>query len=110
MMQVTGEEGITLEDFMTYQKSRLVDTVYLQQDAYDPVDVSVPMARQLVLFELLEAIISMAPALTDKAEIRHHYLQLTGLLKNLNYSPHPSQEYQQLHARILDLAQLKSAG
>ena len=46
MMQVTGEEGITLEDFVTYQKSTLVDMVYLQQDAFDPVDVSAPLERR----------------------------------------------------------------
>ena len=46
MMQVTGEEGITLEDYVTYQKSLLLDMVYLQQDAYDKVDVSVPLERQ----------------------------------------------------------------
>ena len=46
MMQVTGEEGITLNDYVTYQKSLLLDMVYLQQDAYDKVDVSVPLDRQ----------------------------------------------------------------
>ena len=35
MMQVTGEEGITLEDYITFQKSFLLDMVYLQQDAFD---------------------------------------------------------------------------
>ncbi len=34
MMQVTGEEGITLADYVTYQKSLFLDMVYLQQDAY----------------------------------------------------------------------------
>jgi hypothetical protein len=29
---VTGEEGIILEDFVTYQKSLFLDMVYLQQD------------------------------------------------------------------------------
>jgi hypothetical protein len=34
MMQVTGEEGITLEDDCTWQKSVFVETAYLQQDAF----------------------------------------------------------------------------
>jgi V/A-type H+-transporting ATPase subunit A len=42
MMQVTGEEGVTLEDFLLYQKAQFVDMVYLQQDAFDDVDASVP--------------------------------------------------------------------
>jgi hypothetical protein len=39
MMQVTGEEGISLEDFVRYLKARLVDRVFLQQDAFDAVDL-----------------------------------------------------------------------
>lgn len=30
MMQVTGEEGITMEDFILWQKATLFDLVYLQ--------------------------------------------------------------------------------
>ncbi len=46
MVQVTGEEGISLEYFVTYQKSRLLDIAYYQQDALDPVDVSAPLNRK----------------------------------------------------------------
>ena len=53
MMQVTGDEGVTIEDFVTYQKSILIDMAFLQQDAFDPVDVSVPTERQIQCFNLL---------------------------------------------------------
>ena len=43
MMQVTGEEGVTLKDYILYHKSICLDQVYLQQDAFDDVDVSVPI-------------------------------------------------------------------
>lgn len=46
MRQVTGEEGITMRDYIIYQKSLMFDITYLQQDAYDPIDVAVPMNRQ----------------------------------------------------------------
>jgi V/A-type H+-transporting ATPase subunit A len=46
MMQVTGEEGITLEDYVIYQKSLFLDMVYLQQDAFDPVDASTTQDRR----------------------------------------------------------------
>lgn len=34
MMQVTGEEGITIEDYTDWQKALIIDMVYLQQDAF----------------------------------------------------------------------------
>ena len=45
MMQVTGEEGITLEDYITWQKSVLLDMAYLQQDAFDEIDACMPRER-----------------------------------------------------------------
>jgi len=36
MMEVAGEEGIGLDDYVLMQKALLVDRVFLQQDAYDP--------------------------------------------------------------------------
>ena len=38
MMKVVGEEGTSMEDFIVYLKAEYLDAVYLQQDAFDPVD------------------------------------------------------------------------
>ena len=100
MMQVTGEEGVSREDFITSQKATLLDMVYLQQDAFDDVDVSVPMARQQALLHLLERVIDHQPEVQDKRELRTFYTQLTGLLKNLNYAVDNSPEYQRLLAEV----------
>ncbi|CAG0975873.1 hypothetical protein ANRL3_01804, partial [Anaerolineae bacterium] len=53
MIQVAGEEGVTMEDFLIYQQATFVDMVYLQQDAFDNVDVSVPLERQKETFMLI---------------------------------------------------------
>ena len=100
MMQVTGEEGVSRDDFIVSQKATLLDMVYLQQDAFDDVDVSVPMARQQALLHLLERVIDHQPGGESKTELRSFYTQLTGLLKNLNYSVDNSPEYQRLLTEI----------
>lgn len=87
MMQVTGEEGIAMRDYIIYQKSLMFDMTYLQQDAYDPIDVSVPMNRQKEFFDLLLDIITKEFAFSEKEEARNFFVKLTGMLKNLNYSP-----------------------
>jgi V/A-type H+-transporting ATPase subunit A len=46
MMEVTGEEGVTTADYVTYQKALFLDRVFLQQDAFDEVDASTPLQRQ----------------------------------------------------------------
>jgi V/A-type H+-transporting ATPase subunit A len=98
MMQVTGEEGITLEDFVTYHKALMIDMVYVQQDAFDEVDVSVPLERQKRIFDLLYELISRDYRFGSKDDVRGYFTRLTGLFKNLNYAREDSPDY----SRYLD--------
>ena len=100
MMQVTGEEGVTLSDFVLYQKAMFVDMVYLQQDAYDDVDVSTPLKRQEEVFELLYTITQQCPEFLDKIEVRRFYTKLTSLFKDMNYSVQGSDAYQRYREYI----------
>ncbi len=103
MMQVTGEEGITLEDYVTFQKSFLLDMVYLQQDAFDDVDASCPINRQQENFELVVSLIRQEYNFSDKEEVRDYFIKLTGLFKNLHYAHYASPEYSNYMSRIQEL-------
>ncbi len=104
MMQVTGEEGVTLEDYTAYQKSVFVDMVYLQQDAFDPVDVSMSPRRQQESFELVRRFTARDYRFEDKEQVREYFTRLTGLFKNLNYSEHGSEPYRAFLAQIEAMA------
>jgi V/A-type H+-transporting ATPase subunit A len=106
MMQVTGEEGITMADYITYQKALMFDMVYLQQDAYDSVDVSVPLNRQKQLFNLLYDIIEKDYEFDKKDTGRNFFMELTSLLKNLNYSSFDSGEYKNYYNQARKLTKL----
>jgi V/A-type H+-transporting ATPase subunit A len=107
MMQVTGEEGITMEDYIAWQKSVFLDMVFLQQDAYDPVDATTPLDRQKRSFELVKEIIEAEYAIDDRDETRDFFTRLTSLFKNLNYSPDDSAEYLRYLKEIRELADSK---
>ncbi|WP_163647892.1 V-type ATP synthase subunit A [Modicisalibacter sp. 'Wilcox'] len=108
MMQVTGEEGISDADFLTHQQAALVDRVYLQQDAFDPVDVSTPLARQKAMLELLDQVVAMHGPFADKAAIRATFTRLTDLFHNLNGTASDSDAYRQYRDRIEALASGKT--
>ncbi|KAA0876491.1 V-type ATP synthase subunit A [Nitrincola tapanii] len=103
MMQVTGEEGVTLDDYLIWQKAQCLDQVYLQQDAFDAVDISAPIMRQRDLFRLLYRSLQQLPPFTDKEAARHHFVQLTNLFRNLNYTRTDSPEYQRYIQEIEQL-------
>ena len=104
MMQVTGEEGITIEDFVIWQKSILLDMVFLQQDAFDAVDSSMSLERQQKSFQLLQTLIETEYRFKDKDEARDFFTRITGAYKNLNYSPEESSEYEKYRQEIDGLA------
>ncbi len=110
MMQVTGEEGITIEDYVTYQKALFFDMVYLQQDAFDKVDVTVPIERQKESFLLCKRLIDRDYQFDSNNDVRDFFTRLTGLFKNLNYAPMGSNDYHKYVAQIGELEKAAYAG
>ena len=104
MIQVTGEEGVSLEDFICFQKSQFLDMVYLQQDAFDEVDASCALDRQKRSFELVCDLINRSYQFEDKEAVRNYFTRLTGLYKNLNYAPEDSPTYLSFRQQIDALA------
>jgi V/A-type H+-transporting ATPase subunit A len=104
MMQVTGEEGVTTGDYVVYQKALFLDMVFLQQDAFDRVDASVPRARQRAAFDRVYALVSREYAFADKEAVRGYFTRLTGLFRNFNYAEAESPEYRRLLNEIDALA------
>lgn len=88
---------------MDIVESLLFDSGYLQQDAFDAVDVSVPLDRQIEMLLLMKRLIDREHFFTDKDQARAYFTKLTGLFKNLNYSPPDSQDFASYLQRIEDL-------
>ena len=100
MMQVTGEEGNTLEDFVEWQKSILLDMVFLQQDAFEAVDASTSLERHQKSFGLLKRLIETEYRFAGKDAAREYFTRITSAYKNLNYSPEESPEFEHFHGEI----------
>lgn len=104
MMQVTGEEGVTVDDFVLHLEAQLVDMAYLQQDAFDPVDVSVPLTRQRQSFSLLLRVLKREHDFPDKDAARSFFTKLTELFKNYNYSAPDHPDFERYEREIERLA------
>jgi V/A-type H+-transporting ATPase subunit A len=100
MIQVAGEAGVSLEDFIAYQEAQLLDMIYLQQDAFDAVDVAVPIERQQEVFLKLAEAVNADYHFQDHDEARLFFTRLTGLFKDLNYAGYRTPEYFELLANI----------
>ena len=104
MMKVVGEEGTPLADFILYLKGEFSDAVYLQQNAFDPVDAATPAARQQCMFALLEDLLAARFALNNRDEAREFFQRLRLHVLELNRAPWESAAFAEQFRRIRDFA------
>jgi V/A-type H+-transporting ATPase subunit A len=107
MMQVTGEEGVSLGDYLIWLKSVLLDMVYLQQDAFD---AAMSRERQLESFELVKRLVDADFDFPDRDAARDFFTRLTGLYKNWNYAAPDSPEFERYRSEITQLADQHRVG
>jgi len=102
MMKVLGEEGTTISDFVLVLKGQLFDRVFLQQNAFDPVDVASAVERQIEGFGLVETMISSPLSFEDKSTAREFFHQLTQDCIDWNNTAVTDPRYQDLKKVILE--------
>lgn len=103
MMKVVGEEGTSLGDFVVYLKSEFLDSVYLQQDSFDPVDAAVSTERQRHVFKKLFELLTATLKLSTKEEARSFFNQLRQKFLDYNGSEWESEKFINLEKEISNL-------
>ena len=68
-----GEKGITDESYIQFQKSELVDAVFLQQNSFHEVDGVTNPERLRNMFDLVWKIVDSPVDIKGKEEIRSHF-------------------------------------
>lgn len=107
MMMVVGEEGTSTDDFVTYLKGEYLDSVYLQQNGFDPVDAVSDIERQKYMFETIKGIVGTNLSFEAKEDARKFFNELRQLTLDLNYTPIDTDDFKKQEKRIND--HIKSA-
>jgi V/A-type H+-transporting ATPase subunit A len=94
-MEVVGEEGVALDDMVTYLKSELYEFSYLQQNAFDKEDAYCPLERQIEMFRQILTIFEARFTFDTQDEARGFFLGLQNSLKNLNFLAYRSEPYRE---------------
>jgi len=106
MMKVVGEEGTSLEDYIVYLKGEFLDSAYLQQNSFDPVDASVTPERQKEVFKLSLRVLAAELRAADKEDarvwfygIRQSFLDMNGVLQD---SPKYAEIFSSIEASLAE--------
>jgi V/A-type H+-transporting ATPase subunit A len=100
MMKVVGEEGTSQEDYVIYLKGEFLDSVYLQQNAFDPVDAATTAERQRYVFDILLRVLRARVAARRKDEARTFFAQLRQKFLDLNGAELDSEDFRRLEKEI----------
>lgn len=94
-MSVVGEEGISIDEMVTYLKGEFYDAVFLQQNAFDPVDTATDIIRQNEQLDIVSTVMAKAFSFTDRDEARKYFLGLADKVIQLNYTAKGDAAYQE---------------
>ncbi len=100
MMKVVGEEGTSIADFIVYLKSEYLDSVYLQQDAFNEVDAATGAERQQYVFGRIVKIIDTPVQFEDKDSARRFFQSLTQITRDWNQARMDADEFKEIEERI----------
>ena len=110
MMKVVGEEGTSIDDYITYLKEELLDAVYIQQNSFDEVDAAVPVERQQHVFYILLKILAAKFSFTVKDEARSYFNQLRQIFLDYNGSLWGTDAFKAKEKELLDALASKQTG
>ncbi|MEE9118633.1 MAG: V-type ATP synthase subunit A [Calditrichia bacterium] len=102
MMMVVGEEGTSIEDFQMYLKSEFLDSVYLQQNAFDEVDAASSDKRQHHVFKNVKNVLDTDFKLETKEKARELFNQLRQMFIDWNYIAMDSKNFEEQEQSIAE--------
>ena len=102
MMKVVGEEGTSLADFTTYLKAEFLDAVYLQQNAFSDSDATTPVARQKIMFDVVEKALFTDYKFEDKDETRTFFMGLQQMFIDWNDKAMDTPEFTALRESLTE--------
>ena len=100
MMKVVGEEGTSIEDFMVYLKSEYLDSVYLQQNAFNDVDAATSVDRQRHVFGYISRFMKTKLKFTDKDAARGFFQTLTQTTRDWNQTAFDADEFKKQEEQL----------
>ena len=106
-INVLGDDGVPVEYHERFWKSELLDSVILQQDAFDDIDANCPIERQKTMYNMVLGICRTSFNLETFEECSKFFKELIYLFRQMNYSEWKSEQYDNFRAQIETLVNSK---
>ena len=92
-INILGDDGVPVEYHVRFWKSELLDSVILQQDAFDDIDANCPIERQKLMYNMVLDICRKSYNLADFEACQKFFKELIYLFRQMNYSEWQSEQF-----------------
>ena len=99
-INILGDDGVPMSYHEAFWKSELIDFAFLQQDAFDPIDAVCPLDRQEYMLDLILDICDREFSFDDYEKCREWFKQLINEMRQMNYSPFRSEQFNKYRQNI----------
>lgn len=102
-INILGDDGVPLEYHIIYWKSEVIDSIILQQDAFDRIDSNTPMERQRYMVEKVLEIYQTDFEFDSFEEVIPYFKRIINNLKQMNYSGFMSDEFKRFEEELQNI-------
>ena len=99
-INILGDDGVPVEYHERFWKSELLDSVILQQDAFDDIDANCPIERQKLMYNMVLDICRKSYDLADFEECQKFFKELIYMFRQMNYSQWQSEQFYDFKSKI----------
>ena len=94
-INILGDDGVPIGYHISFWKSELIDFVFLQQDAFDPIDALCPIDRQKYMLDLVLELCDIDYQFDDFEKCRDFFKELINDLRQMNYTKFHSEAFEE---------------
>ena len=99
-INILGDDGVPVEYHERFWKSELLDSVILQQDAFDSIDANCPIERQKLMYNMVLDICRKSFDFADFEQCSQYFKELIYLFRQMNYSEWKSEQFEDYRRKI----------
>ena len=108
-INILGDDGVPVEYHERFWKSELLDSVILQQDAFDAIDANCPIERQKMMYNMVLDICRKSFDFAVFDECSKFFKELIYLFRQMNYTEWKSEQFENFRSQIEALVNSKLA-
>jgi V/A-type H+-transporting ATPase subunit A len=99
-INILGDDGVPVSYHLIFNKAEIIDFVILQQDAFDHIDASSPMARQKYMVNKVLDICNADFNFEGFEEIGAYFKRIINLFKQMNYQQFQNEQFKKLEKEL----------